>query len=186
MVSGWGEKVDQEPRTSPMLLQFVMAGHQSCDAWWQIGPYIKYEHIHSSTKTDFLQFKSPSIFSQPFTLSACLSLSVAISNSDILEAYIYSSKPQCPGFCTAAIPPIQPLKHNMAGSPLQQIFLLAEDEEDVMKIFMGNYYLACQKGSWVLGAMRRRLWSYWIWKFLLVFIQLCGRNSTKDDEAFCQ
>ncbi|KAK0475024.1 hypothetical protein EDD18DRAFT_1116209 [Armillaria luteobubalina] len=74
----------------------------------------------------------------------------------------------------------------MADGPLQQIFLLAEDKEDAMKIFARDYYLACRKGGRALGAMRRRLWSHWRRKFPLTLIQLCGRHSTKDDEAYCR
>ncbi|KAK0479038.1 hypothetical protein EDD18DRAFT_1114003 [Armillaria luteobubalina] len=74
----------------------------------------------------------------------------------------------------------------MADGPLQQIFLLAEDEEDAMKIFAHDYYLARRKGGQALGAMRRRLWSHWRRKFPLTLIQLCGRHSTKDDEVYSQ
>ncbi|KAK0489902.1 hypothetical protein EDD18DRAFT_1109773 [Armillaria luteobubalina] len=74
----------------------------------------------------------------------------------------------------------------MTDGPLQQIFLLAEDEEDAMKIFARDYYLARQKGGRALGAMRRHLWPHWRQKFPLTLIQLCGRHSTEDDEAYCQ
>ncbi|KAK0221656.1 hypothetical protein IW262DRAFT_1296331 [Armillaria fumosa] len=74
----------------------------------------------------------------------------------------------------------------MTDGPLQQIFLLAEDEEDAMKIFTHDYSLACRKGGQALGAMRRCLWSHWRQKFPLTLIQLCGHHSTKDNEAYCQ
>ncbi|KAK0215117.1 hypothetical protein IW262DRAFT_1300343 [Armillaria fumosa] len=74
----------------------------------------------------------------------------------------------------------------MTDGPVQQIFLLAEDKEDAMKIFAHDYYLARQKGGRALGAMQCHLWSHWRWKFPLTLIQLCGCHSTKDDEAYLQ
>ncbi|PBL04119.1 hypothetical protein ARMGADRAFT_1022605 [Armillaria gallica] len=74
----------------------------------------------------------------------------------------------------------------MSDGPLQQIFFLAEDEEDTMKTLARDYMLAQRKGGRALAAMRRRLWSLWIRKFPILFIQICGCYSTKDDEAYCR
>ncbi|PBK64387.1 hypothetical protein ARMSODRAFT_979211 [Armillaria solidipes] len=74
----------------------------------------------------------------------------------------------------------------MSDGPLQQIFFLAEEEEDAMKVLAREYMLARRKGGRALAAIRRRLWSLWIRKFPILFIQICGRYSTKDDEAYCR
>lgn len=66
------------------------------------------------------------------------------------------------------------------------VFFLAEDEEDTMKTLTHEYMLTRHKGGQALAAIHRRLWSLWIRRFPILFIQICGHYSTKDDEAYCR